>query len=166
MIRLAPLDWPEGHKVAHIAPYPDQILFAGTVEEILREPPARFDLHQILTTDADGHETPVGVFKIDRSYHISFPFAPQTDIGLRALIIDAGAQGQGIATSAMGQLGAYLTQQYPTAAHVYLTAHLRNTAALTVYARAGFENTGDIWLLGSAGPQAVLRLPLSPATPL
>ena len=160
MITLAPLDWSDGHTVAHIAPYPDQIPFAGTVEEILKEPPERFDLHQILSTDADGNTTPVGVFKVDRSYHTSFPFAPASDIGLRALIIDARAQGQGVGTAAMRKLAPHLAPLYPGAAFTYLTVHFRNLTALSVYTRAGFENTGEVWLHGTVGPQAVMRLPL------
>lgn len=160
MISLAPLDWSQGHKVAHIAPYPDQVPFAGTVEAILKEPPDRFDLHQILSTDQTGHTTPVGVFKIDRSYHVSFPFAPASDIGLRALIIDARAQGAGVGTAAMQGLASHLAPLYPDATYVYLTVNFRNLTALSVYRRAGFENTGETWPFGACGPQAIMRLPL------
>ena len=153
-ISLAPLDWPDGHKVAHLAPFPDQIKFAGTVEDILREPPARFDLHQILDND-----TPVGVFKIDRAYHQSFPFAPAADIGLRALIIDAEAQGKGVAKAAMSQLAAHLAPLYAAAKHVYLTVNIDNPAAFAVYKAAGFETTGEIWPHGIS-PQQVMRLQL------
>ncbi len=154
MITLAPLPWPEGHTVAHLAPFPDQIKFAGTVEDILREPPARFDLHQILDNNI-----PVGVFKIDRAYSQSFPFAATTDIGLRALILDARAQGKGVAKAAMSQLAAHLSPLYQHAPHVYLTVNFENHAAFAVYKSAGFETTGEIWPHGIS-PQHVMRLPL------
>nr|WP_246149681.1 GNAT family N-acetyltransferase [Tritonibacter litoralis] len=117
-------------------------------------------MHQILSTDADGDTTPVGVFKIDRRYHTSFTFAPVTDIGLRALIIDARVQGQGVGTAAMHRLAPHLAPLYPGANFVYLTVNFQNLTALSVYTRAGFENTGEVWLHGAAGPQAVMRLPL------
>ncbi len=158
MITLAPLNWSDGHTVAHLAPYPDQIPFAGTVEEILREPPERFDLHQILE-----HGEPVGVFKIDREFDTSFPVAPDAQLGLRALIIDAGAQGRGIGTAAMRALPGHLAPLYPTSTYVYLTVNFSNLAALAAYTKAGFENTGNIWPHGSAGPQAVMRYRLRDA---
>ncbi|MBT8154204.1 GNAT family N-acetyltransferase [Epibacterium ulvae] len=165
MISLAPLERSQDHTVAHIAPFPDQILFVGTVEEIFREPPDRFDLHQILMETAPGETTPVGVFKIDRHYHISFPVAPAGEIGMRALIIDSRVQGKGVGTAAMRALAPYLAPLYPQASFVYLTVNFRNLGALSVYAKAGFENTGDTWPHGAAGPQAVMRHPLRSPTP-
>ncbi len=86
--------------------------------------------------------------------------APETEIGLRALIIDAPAQNQGIGTAALRALPAFLSPRYPKAQFVYLTVDLQNLVALRVYAASGFENTGDLWPHGPLGPQAVLRLSL------
>ena len=156
MIRLAPLDRANGHQVAHIAPFPDQLKYTGDVAALLAEPPARFDLCQVLFCDV-----PVGVFKIDREYHRSFPVAPKSEIGLRALIIDAPSQNRGIGTAAMRALPAFLAPRYPNSQFVYLTVNLQNLVALKLYAACGFQNTGDIWSHGPVGPQAVLRLPLA-----
>ncbi len=155
MITLAPLDRKDTGRVAHIAARPDQFRFAGTVAEALTEPPERFDLHEIRKD-----ETPVGIFKIDRAYGCSYPFAGPLDLGLRAVIVDAAMQGKGVGKAAMSALRRYLADRYPEFASVMLTVNLANPAALAVYRATGFEDTGEIWPHGDAGPQHIMRLGL------
>lgn len=155
MIALKPLNRDDADQVADIKLRPDQLKFAGTVAEALAEPTDRFDLHQILL-----NERPVGLFKIDRLYWRDYAFASENDLGLRAVILDNKVQGQGHGTLAMRELKAYLPDLYPKAHTLLLTVNLRNPTAISVYRRAGFIDTGDIWPHGEAGPQHIMSLPL------
>ncbi|WP_171172803.1 GNAT family N-acetyltransferase [Ruegeria sp. HKCCA5929] len=156
MIALQPLNRNEADRVEGITLRPDQLKFAGTVEEALAEPAERFDLHQIML-----NQRPVGLFKIDRFYWQDYPFASQTDLGLRAVILDHSVQGQGHGAAAMSLLRTCLPALYPKANALFLTVNLENPVAVAVYRRAGFEETGDIWPHGEAGPQYIMSLPLS-----
>ncbi|WP_171098463.1 GNAT family N-acetyltransferase [Ruegeria sp. HKCCD7255] len=155
MITLYPLDRNNADQVADIRLRPDQLKFAGTVAEALAEPADRFDLHQI---NAKGRA--VGLFKIDRAYSTDYPFATEKDLGLRAVILDQRVQGRGYGTTAMQALRAYLPRLYPQAETLFLTVDLANPAAIAVYRKAGFVDTGEIWPHGDAGPQHILSLPL------
>nr|WP_254444281.1 MULTISPECIES: GNAT family protein [unclassified Ruegeria] len=134
---------------------PDQLKFAGTVAEALAEPADRFDLHQI-----NAHGRAIGLFKIDRAYGTDYPFASKKDLGLRAVILDHRVQGKGYGTTAMQALRTYLPGLYPRAKTLYLTVNLANPAAIAVYRKAGFVDTGDIWPHGDAGQQHILSLAL------
>lgn len=155
MISLRPLDRRDADRVVNIAPRPDQERFAGTVAAALAEPET-VDLHEI----CEG-ERAVGLFKIDRAYHLNHDFADPGDLGLRGVLLDAGVQGRGIGTGAMRCLPDYLPPRYPKAARVYLTVNFRNPAAIAVYRKAGFTDDGRVFLGGSAGPQHVMHLDLA-----
>ncbi len=141
--------------MAHIAVHPDQVRFSGTVAEAFAAAEENVEFHCI--RDA-GH--PVGFFKIDRAYAAKYPFAPPGALGLRAFLIDAGYQGQGIGTRACRVLPAYLHTHYPGAPSLWLTVNISNPAALRAYLKGGFEDTGQTWPHGAAGPQNILHLPL------
>lgn len=98
MISLNPLNRRHCDRVAHIAVRPDQIRFAGTVAAALAEA-GTVDLQDI---SADGRV--IGLFKIDRAYHLKHYFAGPDDLGLRGVILDTAAQGQGLGTAAMRAL--------------------------------------------------------------
>lgn len=156
IVTLAPLERDAIESVAHIAVLPDQVRFAGTVAEAFAEDPTRFDLHVI---KADGHA--VGLFKIDRCYRETIPLVPPGVLGLRAFMIDQHQQGRGIATEAIRQLLPYLASQYPDAGSVALTVNHTNQDAIRAYLRGGFEDTGQDWPHGSAGPQDLLKMALT-----
>ncbi|MEM1006305.1 MAG: GNAT family N-acetyltransferase [Pseudomonadota bacterium] len=155
MITLQPLDRSRPDLVEKITLHPDQIKFAGTVADALAEPADRFDLHQIR------HATQaIGIFKIDKLYSQDYAFARVGDLGLRAVILDHCHQRQGFGTQAMRALSAYLPTYYPTADTLHLTVNLTNTTAIAVYIAAGFQDSGEIWPYGQAGPQKIMHLSL------
>jgi GNAT superfamily N-acetyltransferase len=117
---------------------------------------------------ADGHasrehvvivrgEDPVGYFQLDRDSVPGAPAGPDI-LGLRALLVDLAVQGQGVASAAMAALPAYVRARFPERRRVTLTVNVTNPAAIAVYRRAGFADTGEVYLHGTAGPQHVLVL--------
>lgn len=154
-ISLHPLDRRDAGRFAHIAVRPDQERFAGTVDAALSESEAAVDLHEI----REGGEV-VGLFKIDRSYHLRHAFAQADHLGLRGVILDRNRQGRGLGTAAMTALKNYLPPAYPGKARVWLTVNMANPAAIAAYRKAGFIETGDIWPHGKAGPQLIMFMSL------
>jgi RimJ/RimL family protein N-acetyltransferase len=102
----------------------------------------------------------VGYFQLDRDSVPGAPSGPDV-IGLRAFLVDRAAQGQGVAGSAMAALPAYVRARFPERRRVALTVNVTNPAAIAVYRRAGFADTGEVYLHGDAGPQHVLVLDLT-----
>lgn len=154
-VTLIPLALSDRDRVAHLAVHPDQLRFSGTVAEAFDSPQKGVDFHAMLMGD-----TPVGFFKIDRTYPAEHGFAEPGDLGLRAVIVDAARQGQGIGTAAIRALPGYLRALYPTARRLWLTVNLQNPAAIASYRKGGFRDTGAIWPHGHAGPQHIMRLVL------
>lgn len=154
-VTLCPLTLADRARVAHLTVNPDQLRFAGTVADAFDAPHPDVDFHAMMRGD-----TPVGFFKIDRGYPTAHGFAEPGDLGLRAVIVDAAQQGQGIGTAAMRALPAYLRGHYPQARRLWLTVNLQNPAAIASYLKGGFRDTGAIWPHGNAGPQHIMRLSL------
>lgn len=102
-------------------------------------------------------EVPVGYFQLDRNSVPGAPGGPDV-IGLRALLVDVAAQGQGVASGAMAALPAYVRSRFPERRRVALTVNVTNPAAIAIYRRAGFADTGEVYRGGPAGPQHVLVL--------
>lgn len=155
MISLHPLDRQKADAVLRIAVRPDQEKFAGTVAAALTEPEVTVDLHEIRRGD---HA--IGLFKIDRAYHLGHDFAAPQDLGLRGVILDHNRQGLGLGSAAMTALKTYLPPRYPNREKVWLTVNLANPAAIAVYRKAAFIDTGEIWLHGRAGPQMIMFMSL------
>ncbi|MDP0929664.1 GNAT family N-acetyltransferase [Paracoccus onubensis] len=155
MISLHPLNRQQADAVLHIAVRPDQEKFAGTVAAALAEPETTVDLHEIRE-----HDHAVGLFKIDRAYHLAHDFAAPKDLGLRGMILDRNRQGRGLGSAAMTVLKTYLASRYPDRARVWLTVNMANPTAAAVYRKAGFTETGEIWLHGKAGPQMIMFMSL------
>lgn len=101
-----------------------------------------------------------GFLIIDRYYSSQYDFAHSGEPGLRSVLIDAARQGEGIGTAAMEALPALMQAEYPQARSLVLTVNRQNPGALAVYLRAGFVDTGTLFLGGRAGPQHILRMPL------
>lgn len=133
----------------------DQVMFSGQPAEVMDNPEPGLDIHVI-----EFGEQVVGMFRIDRLYHDTYPFARPNTPGLRTFLIDQKMQRRGIATACCKQLRYYLPDHYPYAAGVFLTVNLSNPSARNVYLSGGFVDTGDQWPHGDAGPQNILRLDL------
>ena len=85
---------------------------------------------------------------------------PCLTIGLRGVLVDAGAQGAGIGHKAMALIGGYVRARFPRAREVVLTVNHLNPGARAVYLAAGFRDEGEDFLGGSRGPQHIMRLAL------
>lgn len=155
MITLAPLSRDDLDAVRGLRPLPEQEPFSGTGAQIASDPREAIDFHGIF----DGDRL-VGVFKIDRAYEDGQSFADPGAWGLRGMLIDAGAQGKGVGKSAFAKLPGYLRGQYPDLDSLWLTVNCKNPAARHVYLRGGWEDTGELYHGGRAGPQHILRLSL------
>ncbi len=142
-------------RVAHIQVAPAQVIYSGTVQEAFEEAEPRVDFHGIQRMGQI-----VGFFKIDRDYFKKYSFATPMEVGLRAFMVDQRLQGQGVGTAAVAALPAYIRATYPGISAIALTVNQSNPAAYRCYAKGGFEDTGQIWTFGAAGPQNVMRMPL------
>ena len=105
--------------------------------------------------------TLVGFFHIDTGYADEDDFAQPVDIGLRAFFIDQRQQGLGYGRQAMTYLPQLMQTHYPEAKRLVLTVNCNNPTAYQLYCRNGFVDHGELYHGGSAGPQHILRQPLS-----
>lgn len=108
-------------------------------------------------------ETPVGFYRLEmRPGGIADRDFARPTLGLRAFFIDHRWQGRGLGLRALHALLADLAARYPQARDLALTVNVRNTAAIALYRRAGFVDTGELYHGGPAGPQHLLLRALAP----
>ena len=103
----------------------------------------------------------VGFFLFDTAYCDSYDFCLKNSLGVRALLLDHHFQGQGIAKQAIGQFANFARRHFPEFQALYLTVNCRNTAAYQCYLKAGFEDTGELYLGGPVGPQHIMKQTLT-----
>ncbi|WP_445148932.1 GNAT family N-acetyltransferase [Baekduia sp. Peel2402] len=155
-VTLAPVDDALRPGVMAIAVAPEQVRFGGVPAQALAAGD-RETARESVVILRDG--VPVGFFQLDTR---SVPGAPAAAdiLGLRALAIDRGVQGQGVGTGAMHALPAYVRARFPARRFVVLTVNLDNPAALALYRRTGFTPAEGVPLYqgGRTGPQQVLIL--------
>jgi RimJ/RimL family protein N-acetyltransferase len=103
------------------------------------------------------NEEPVGYYRIEasaasiaeRDYH-------RPALGLRSFFIDHRWQGQGLASQALTVAIDDLSTRFPEAQLLVLLVNCRNLAALRLYLRARFVDTGELYHGGRSGPQHLL----------
>ncbi|EKF9769914.1 TPA: GNAT family N-acetyltransferase [Vibrio cholerae] len=130
----------------------EQLRFVGTATEFLQDSSDTSHLHVI---KHDG--SIIGFFKLDIAYSESYPFCPSDGIGLRFFVIDRKQQGKGLGTKAVKALFSYLKMYYSSFNSVYLTVNCKNLAARVCYLKGGFEDTGEQYFGGPAGPQHIMH---------
>ncbi|MEW9571502.1 GNAT family N-acetyltransferase [Rhodanobacter sp. Si-c] len=102
-------------------------------------------------------DTPIGYYRIEHSARSLTGRDDDADaLGLRSFQLDAAWQGRGLGVIAMDALLADLAQRHPQARRIVLTVNCDNTAALTLYLRAGFVDSGTLYHGGRSGPQHLL----------
>ena len=151
-IELQPISKQDLDQVHHIQVSGDQAIFAGTIQQAFDTFENAVDFHAVI----DGDRA-VGFFKIDRNFGTNNGFAHDGELGLRAFKIDSAEQRKGFGVAAARGLQDYLPQHYPEAPSVVLTVNLANPAAYTCYRKAGFDDTGELFTGGLAGPQHIMR---------
>ena len=152
-IEIAPLPKSDRAAVLHITLPPDQQIFGGDIAVESADDDPETDFHVLRHAGRIA-----GFFKIERAYGARYDFAPEGALGLRMLQIDASAQGKGLGKALFAELPDYLSATYPRAAECWLTVNCRNPRARHVYLTGGWEDTGELYLDGGAGPQHIMRL--------
>jgi len=101
--------------------------------------------------------TPIGYYRIEHSARTLTGLVDDADaLGLRSFQLDASWQGRGLAMRAMEALLSDLAQRHPQARRLLLTVNCDNAAALALYRRAGFADSGTLYHGGRSGPQHLL----------
>lgn len=150
--RLTPTDWDTARTLSVAEA---QREFVGTLDEILNAAEPSHHFHFI-----ERDNEPVGFFNIDTGYGNCFDFAEPGELGLRSFLIDSRYQGQGLGKATSAALTPYLKRHYQQHPAIVLTVNQRNPAAYHLYRLAGFDDDGELYYGGAAGPQHVLRLRL------
>jgi RimJ/RimL family protein N-acetyltransferase len=161
-LQLSPLHRGETSRVLHLGLSAEQQVFAGAIETAITDNDPGVDFHiGIVEGEA------VAFFKIDRDYRGKISSAPLErcgylpgDLGLRAMIVGQQFQGRGYGRAVMAQLKSHLRAHYQ-ASNVFLTVNCRNLAAIHLYRTGGWQDTGQLYLGGKAGPQHIFKLALS-----
>jgi RimJ/RimL family protein N-acetyltransferase len=162
VVELEPVSPRLRAQVLALAPHPDQERFSGRATRTLPVAEANPDHQPVVVLD-DG--TPVGFFVLDAGPEVA-RFAPGPGrLGLRSFFVDRRHQGRGVGLAALRAVPAFARAHHPGRGAVALTVNTQNTAALRVYLRAGFRDTGRLFHGGPYGPQHVLELDVLEAQP-
>jgi len=154
-MKIERLEYQHIEKVKTVKIADEQIKFVGTPTAFLKDGSENVHLH-VIVNNGDV----VGFFKIDTGYAENYLFCALDSLGLRAFVIDSRQQGKGVGTKAMLALKPYLQSNYSDFSSIYLTVNCKNPAAVRVYEKAGFIDTQELYLGGSAGPQHIMWLSL------
>ncbi|MGL6312417.1 GNAT family N-acetyltransferase [Vibrio sp. WXL103] len=103
----------------------------------------------------------IGFFMLDLNYSQQVDFCSDKDLGFRTLALDSRTHGKGLGTECMKLLPKYAASNYRARDYIYLTVNCQNFAAKACYEKAGFEDTGEIYLGGPAGPQHIMRIKIA-----
>lgn len=108
-------------------------------------------------------ERVVGFYRLDfAAAAIAGRVFAEPSVGLRSYLIDRDAQGRGYGRAAIAACCDDLRRRHPQRRLLALTVNLRNAAAIAAYRKAGFADTGELYLGGDAGPQHLMLLRLQP----
>lgn len=99
----------------------------------------------------------VAFFTIDFSNPpLESQYNPSFSCWLDALMVAQDCQGQGVAKAILNQLPDLMKTSFPCIRQLNLTVNFRNQKARRLYRTCGFENTGEVYWGGPAGPQHIL----------
>jgi len=153
-IRVTPVDASLSDALLHLQIQPAQRNFVGSIVDLLADAAncPSCDLMAVLQGD-----NVIGFYRIDPNARsvAGRDFAPHA-LGLRAFFLDARWQGHGWGAKALDALLADLSARHPQARRLVLTVHACNVAALALYLRAGFVDSGERYHGGHAGSQYLL----------
>lgn len=94
------------------------------------------------------HDHPVGFFVLDSSMDRADYSANPNALLLRSMSVAPAHQGKGIARAALqpGILDAFARAQFPQANEIVLGVNHANAAAIALYRRCGFADTGRTYM--------------------
>ena len=153
-IRVAPVDAALDRTVRRLQVTEAQRPFVGDIgfnlDDARRDP-----LSEAMAILADGQV--IGFYRLDRAPRaVTGRQLAQPHLGLRAFLIDHRRQGRGLGTRAVRACCADAGQRHPQHRLLALTVNCSNHAAIATYRRAGFEDSGELFHGGAAGPQHLL----------
>jgi ribosomal protein S18 acetylase RimI-like enzyme len=162
-IRVLPVDADMQPGVLTLRVKEAQLPFVGRIEDSLADVAVCPGSEALALVVDDGV---VGYVRIDRRAAAmgDHPLA-EGAVALRSFMIDAGRQGEGLGGRALDAIHAYVAGRHPDRERILLTVNVRNEAAVHVYRRAGYRDSGELYHGGLAGPQFVLWRPLHPWNP-
>jgi GNAT superfamily N-acetyltransferase len=147
-------------RVLPLAPRPQDERWAGRASTTL--PPAERRDDRLPVVALDDGDVPVGFFVLDVGPTMPAVRAEGV-VGVRALFVEASAQGRGHGSAMVRALPAFVRAHFPDARRIALTVNVANPRAVRTYLGAGFVDTGRFYTAGPLGPQHVLELELGPA---
>jgi len=153
-IRVAPLTPELADAVRRLRVAPGQAPYVGDIafnlDDAERDP--RSDAMAILVG-----ATTIGFYRLDYAPTIvARKSLDAASVGLRAFFIDLDWQGRGLGTRAIAACCDDLKSRHPERHLLALNVNCRNIAAINAYRKAGFVDTGELYLGGSAGPQHLM----------
>lgn len=83
-------------------------------------------------------------------------YSPKFSCWLEAFMVAQNCQGQGVAKAILNRLPDLINKTFPNIRQLNLTVNFRNHGARALYGKCGFEDTGDVYWSGPAGPQHIL----------
>jgi RimJ/RimL family protein N-acetyltransferase len=155
MVHLAPAAPDLRDRLLALAARPEQERFTGRLAETLPAAEADPDREPVAILE-DGE--PVGFFVLHRGPGAGALTPEPRDVLLRAFLVDATAQGRGIATRALAALPGFVDARLPGVRRIVLTVNVENPVAIRTYRRAGFADSGALYHGGAAGAQHVFEL--------
>ncbi|QTC41378.1 GNAT family N-acetyltransferase [Bacillus sp. V3] len=102
-------------------------------------------------------EKPVGYFALEDGEKLHKYSENEQARLLTSFSIDSGHQGKGLAKKGLRLLPAFVRDHLPGVDEVVLGVNKRNTAAISLYLKTGFQDEGEEYV-GPKGPQHVLHL--------
>ena len=154
-VRLEPLGPETLAPVQALRVKPFQTIFSGDPATFMTGPEDGYDPHVILLD-----EDVIGMFRIDRTFHLRHTFASSDTMAVSNMLIAADRQGSGYGTAACRQMASYLKSRLGLVRGVHALVHTRNEAALRAFQRGGWTDTGTEHGRDPTGPQKILWMPL------
>ncbi len=131
-----------------------QEAYVGQIDNLLADAASCPDAEPMAICLGD---EPVGYYRVDP--HPRSVAGRDFDVpalGLRAFFIDTRWQGRGLGTLALTALLEDVIERHGDARLLVLTVNLSNHAAIQLYQRAGFSQSGELYHGGRAGPQQLM----------
>lgn len=144
-----PEDWSQ---VSQLSVTSDQLKYVASIDYLFSNRKKHWDYFVL-----EANETIIGFFNLDTAYWKEYDFALSGEYGIRSFFIDQRFQGQGFSRKAVIALPILIFQQYPNCPSLCLTVNCKNPVAYQSYLAGGFQDTRELYLGGSAGPQHIMR---------
>ncbi|MGY2893554.1 GNAT family N-acetyltransferase [Deinococcus sp. UYEF24] len=133
---------------------PEQTQFSGQMPELLEAAEAAPGSEAMAVVSG---EQVVGSYRLDfMPRAVAARNFGEPSAGLRGFFIDGQFQGRGLGRSAMEAMIEDLRRRHPAVRVLALSVNQRNLVARQLYLRSGFQDHGEAFLGGSAGPQDVM----------